>query len=251
MSGKKSPAHKPISVSYDPASTRRQLRAAATAYPLVKALLRPMGQIKVTGGENLPQDGPLIIAAYHQSNLDPLVLGLAIYEQGRLPRYMAKHTLFDFPLSLFLKPLGQIPVIRGSRDAGDSLIYAKTALAANQTVTIYPEGTHTKDPELWPGRSKTGAARLALETGAPIITAAHWGVQDALPGKSLKPRLGPGRVMSVDFSEPIVTEGVRASHANVHSLTEHITSRIAAQLAELRREELPERYRKALEWRTE
>ncbi len=236
-------------VSYDPKSTQRQHRRASLLAPVVRGALRPLGKIAVRGAENIPQDGPLIIASYHQSNLDPLVVGVAIYNQGRLPRFMAKHTLFTFPVGLLTRTLGQIPVVRGSREAGDSLAYAKAALAAGQTVTIYPEGTHTKDPDMWPGPSKSGTARLALQTGTPIITAAHWGVQDALPGKSLRPKLGPGRVMTVDFSEPIVTEGVPDTQDNVVSLTEHITARIASQLADLRGEAVPDRFRTALEWR--
>lgn len=235
--------------AYDPKLTRKQHRRASFLAPLVRGGLRPLGKIAVRGTENIPQDGPLIVASYHQSNLDPLVVGISIYNQGRLPRFMAKHTLFTFPVGLVTRPLGQIPVVRGSREAGDSLAYAKAALEAGQTVTIYPEGTHTKDPDMWPGKAKSGTARLALQTGAPIITVAHWGVQDALPGKSLRPRLGPSRVMTVDFSEPIVTEGVPETKENIASLTEHITARIASQLADLRGVPLPDRFHKALEWR--
>ena len=241
--------HLGFEVAYDPKSTRQQLRRASFLAPFVRGGLRPLGRIAVRGAENIPQDGPLIVASYHQSNLDPLIVGISIYNQGRLPRFMAKHTLFTFPVGLVTRPLGQIPVVRGSREAGDSLAYAKAALAAGQTVTIYPEGTHTKDPDMWPGPAKSGTARLALQTGTPIITVAHWGVQNALPGKSLRPRLGPRRVMTVDFSEPIVTEGVPETKENVASLTEHITARIASQLADLRGVPLPDRFRTALEWR--
>lgn len=241
--------HLGFEVAYDPKSTRQQHRRASFLAPFVRGGLRPLGKIAVRGAENIPQDGPLIVASYHQSNLDPLIVGISIYNQGRLPRFMAKHTLFTFPVGLVARPLGQIPVVRGSREAGDSLAYAEAALEAGQTVTIYPEGTHTKDPDMWPGPAKSGTARLALRTGTPIVTVAHWGVQDALPGKSLRPRLGPSRVMTVDFSEPIVTEGVPATRENVASLTEHITARIASQLADLRGVPLPDRFHKALEWR--
>ena len=241
--------HLGFEVAYDPKSTRQQHRRASFIAPLVRGGLRPLGKIAVRGAENIPQDGPLIVASYHQSNLDPLIVGISIYNQGRLPRFMAKHTLFTFPVGLVARPLGQIPVVRGSREAGDSLAYAEAALEAGQTVTIYPQGTHTKDPDMWPGPAKSGTARLALRTGTPIVTVAHWGVQDALPGKSLRPRLGPSRVMTVDFSEPIVTEGVPATRENVASLTEHITARIASQLADLRGVPLPDQFHKALEWR--
>ena len=70
---------------------------------------------------------------------------------------------------------------RGRGDAGLVLKAAEQALARGCCVIVYPEGTATRDPDLWPMVGKTGAARLALTTGAPVIPIAHWGAQEILP----------------------------------------------------------------------
>jgi 1-acyl-sn-glycerol-3-phosphate acyltransferase len=74
---------------------------------------------------------------------------------------------------------------------GQPRVWVLTRLAAGACVIVYPEGTATRDPDLWPMVGKTGAARLALTTGAPVISIAHWGAQDILPYGSKKPKLWP------------------------------------------------------------
>ncbi|UZD61285.1 lysophospholipid acyltransferase family protein [Brevibacterium sp. JSBI002] len=169
-------------VSFDPASVRSQNRAGTVAATAAYGLMRTATKIRVKGLGNLPPEGEgMIVAAYHANHLDPILVGLALKRNGRMPHFLAKSTLFTGILGMLLKRIGQIPVLRASAQAGDSLAYAKQALAKGETVVIYPEGTLTKDPDFWPQHFKTGTARLALETGAPIIPVAHWGLNEIYP----------------------------------------------------------------------
>ncbi len=80
---------------------------------------------------------------------------------------------------------------------------AEKALAEGAAVIFYPEGTATRDPDLWPMVAKTGVARLALATGAPVIPVAHWGTQDVLPYGSKKPRLFPRKTVRTVAGKPV------------------------------------------------
>lgn len=133
------------------------------------------------GFDSLPKGG-YIVCPNHLTEIDPLVVGHAIYSNGRLPRWLAKESLFKVPLlGWFLKKTGQVPVTRSSASAGESLKSAQKVLDAGGVIVIYPEGTLTRDPNLWPMVGRTGAARLALQTGAPVVPMAHWGDQELLP----------------------------------------------------------------------
>ncbi|MGO2807066.1 MAG: lysophospholipid acyltransferase family protein, partial [Glutamicibacter arilaitensis] len=126
------------------------------------------------GFETLPQGG-YILCPNHLTEIDPLVVGHAIYSNGRLPRWLAKESLFNVPvLGWMLRETGQVPVARSATSAGESLKAAKRVLDAGGVIVIYPEGTLTRDPNLWPMVGRTGAARLALQTGAPVVPMAHW-----------------------------------------------------------------------------
>ena len=98
---------------------------------------------------------------------------------------------------------GQLPVFRGRGDAGLVLKKAEQALRAGACVIVYPEGTATRDPDLWPMTGKTGAARLALSTGAPVIPIAQWGAQAILPYGSKKPNLWPRKTVRMVAGPPV------------------------------------------------
>ena len=118
---------------------------------------------------------------------------------------MVKESLFRYPvLGYVLRKLRQIPVARGSADAAKSLKHAEEALREGACVVVYPEGTVTRDPDLWPMVGKTGVARLALATGVPVIPVAHWGAQELLPyGKETRPRLLPRKTFRVLVGPPV------------------------------------------------
>ena len=120
------------------------------------------------GHENLPDSG-MILAANHISDLDPLYVGHMVYSSGRIPHFLAKKELFDAPvIGKALTRLKQIPVDRAGRSI-DSLKMAEEVLAQQGVIIIYPEGTVTKDPDMWPMVGRIGMIRLALSTGAPVI----------------------------------------------------------------------------------
>ena len=135
------------------------------------------------GMENIPATGPVIIVANHISHADPLALAHYVYDAGRWPQYLAKASVFRIPVvGPILRWVEQIPVERGTVDARKALDSAVAAIEAGGCVLIYPEGTTTKEPDLWPMRGKTGAARLWLATGAPVVP-----VVDVGTGAAVRP----------------------------------------------------------------
>ena len=133
---------------------------------------------------------------------------------------------------------------RASRDAARAYRDAVSAVRAGECVGIYPEGTITKDPDLWPMIGKTGAARVALETGCPVIPIAQWGPQEILapyskrlrllPPKTVHVLAGPGVDLTDLRGRPVTAEVLRAA-------SDRIVDAITAQLAELRGELPPTR----------
>ena len=97
-------------------------------------------------------------------------------------RYLAKDALFHTPvLKYIVKDAGQIPVDAADEGAPSAFDAAVEAVRAGECIGVYPEGTITKDPDGWPMRGKTGAARIALATGCPVIPIGQWGAQEILP----------------------------------------------------------------------
>lgn len=160
-------------------------REFSTSYRFAVRLLRPP-LLAVTrrdwwGAENLPIAGGFVACSNHISHLDPLTLGHFLVDHGWPPRFLAKEALFEVPvIGRIVRGAGQIPVRRGSGDASLSLEAAIAAVRAGECVAVYPEGTLTRDPNLWPMVGKTGAARIALTAGVPVIPIAQWGAQELL-----------------------------------------------------------------------
>ncbi|MGP5651984.1 lysophospholipid acyltransferase family protein [Glutamicibacter arilaitensis] len=194
------------------------------------------------GFETLPQGG-YILCPNHLTEIDPLVVGHAIYSNGRLPRWLAKESLFNVPvLGWMLRETGQVPVARSATSAGESLKAAKRVLDAGGVIVIYPEGTLTRDPNLWPMVGRTGAARLALQTGAPVVPMAHWGDQELLPRYSKKMNLFPRKHVTVLAGKPIDLEDLREAprtRAVLEDATDRIMDAITDLTAELRQEDAP------------
>jgi len=151
-------------------------------YRVLEGLIRPPLQLwfnwRFEGLEAVPAEGPLIVVGNHLSYLDPFAHAYFVIKAGRRPRFLAKRELFDNRLTgMALRGAGQIPVDRGAGDRSP-LDAAGRALAAGEVVVIYPEGTTTTaNPDFSPGRGRTGAIRLALETGVRILPVATWGGQ--------------------------------------------------------------------------
>ena len=154
----------------------------------IEVLLRPplalMTRRDYRGVENLPAEGGFVVCPNHYSYLEPLVFGHFLVDHGHAPRYLGKVEVFKAPVvGAIVRGADQIPVYRESGRANDAYRAAVAAVRAGKGVAIYPEGTLTRDPDLWPMRGKTGAARVALETQCPVIPVATWGAHEVLaPG---------------------------------------------------------------------
>ncbi|WP_329172904.1 1-acyl-sn-glycerol-3-phosphate acyltransferase [Streptomyces decoyicus] len=197
------------------------------------------------GMEHIPADGGFITAVNHNSYLDPLSYAHYQYNTGRVPRFLAKAGLFKSGfVGLMMRGTGQIPVYRETTDAATAFRAAVDAIDKGECVAFYPEGTLTRDPELWPMQGKTGAARVALLTKAPVIPVAQWGANDAMPpyAKEKKLRLLPRKTLRVKAGPPVDLSAFydREPTAEVlRAATDVIMAAISEQLAGLRGEPAP------------
>ena len=146
----------------------------------------------------------IIVCPNHISWFDPFVSAHFLYDNGRPPRYLGKESVFRIPFfGRILAGAGQIPVYRETVDAANSVRDAVSAVERGECVVIYPEGTITRDPGLWPMTGKTGAARVALATRAPVIPVAQWGAQDVMRPYVKELRVLPRKTMQVRAGEPV------------------------------------------------
>ena len=207
--------------------------------PLVQALFRN----KWGGRENIPSTGGVILAANHLSYLDWAPDSAFFHACGRYPVFMIKASAFEVKgIGGFLRKAGQLPVHRGSRDAALALNEAEKRLAEGAAVVIYPEGTATRDPKLWPMTAKTGVARLALATGVPVIPVAHWGTQDILPYGKKKPKLFPRKTVHVVAGQPVDLSqwaGQQHSAKALRAATDAIMAQVTELVGQLRGETPP------------
>jgi 1-acyl-sn-glycerol-3-phosphate acyltransferase len=203
--------------------------------PLLRLLIRHQWQ----GKENFPKTGGVILAPNHLSYADWPTVALFTNNYGhRYPVFMIKSAVFEVKLiGPLMYKVGQLPVYRGRGDAGLVLKQAEQALKAGACVIVYPEGTASRDPDLWPMVGKTGAARLALTTGAPVIPVAHWGAQEILPYGTKRPHLFPRKTVRMAAGPPVdlsAFEGQRLSASTLREATAAIMADITALLAKIR-----------------
>jgi 1-acyl-sn-glycerol-3-phosphate acyltransferase len=194
-------------------------------------------------GEKIPATGGCIVVLNHISHVDPLLSAHFVYDHGRLPRYLAKSGLFSNKyLGGFLSSAGQIPVERLSRNAIGAYDAAVRAIAEGECIVIYPEGTLTRDPGLWPMRGKTGAARIALATGCPVIPVGHWGAQEVLWPYTKRPHLVPRKNIVMKAGDPVPLDDLLAAPRTPETTaraTERIMDAITAIVADIRGETPP------------
>ena len=215
------------------------MMVAAVLAPLVRFFFR----VKTEGLENLPKGG-YILVANHLSYLDPLAFAYSVYfHMKRAPHYLAKEALFRIPLLGGLLPkFGQIPVYRSGRVNDEPMKAAKEFLKAGQVVVIFPEGTLTRDPDIWPMRGKAGAVRLAVEMGLPIVPAAHWGVAQVNGPYSKKMSPNPFHIVRVKIGKPMRFDNLDKNNLSTASLataTESVMHAIASLVGEMRGETPP------------
>lgn len=194
--------------------------------------------------EKVPRTGGVVFAVNHTSNADPLAYGHFLVYAGRWPRFLAKDAIFRVPVLGFVASrAGQIRVRRNSDTAHEAAAASVEAVRQGKAVTVYPEGTITGDPLGWPMNPKTGAARIALESGCPVVPIAQWGSQEILPGKKLTwPRLLPRKTMKVIAGDPVPLDDLRAREHTpdvVAEAGERIIAAVTELLGELRGETPP------------
>jgi 1-acyl-sn-glycerol-3-phosphate acyltransferase len=211
---------------------------------ILRPLLRLPIRHKWEGRENFPKTGGVILAPNHLSYADWPTVALFSDAYGhRFPVFMIKSAIFEVPLiGPLMYKVGELPVYRGRGDAGLVLKQAEQALAKGACVIVYPEGTASRDPDLWPMVAKTGAARLALTTGAPVIPVAHWGAQVILPYGTKKPHLFPRKTVRMVAGPPVdlsAYAGQRLSASVLRAATADIMADITALLAKIRQETPP------------
>jgi 1-acyl-sn-glycerol-3-phosphate acyltransferase len=232
---------------------RRLQERRGWAWSLVVAILKPTllttTKHEWIDGEKIPATGGVVIAMNHVSHIDPLTLGWLLYEHGRLVRYLTKDALFHVPfVGSVVRDARMIPVSRTTTDAAQAFEAAVVALGDGACVGVYPEGTITKDPAGWPMRGKTGAARMALATGCPVVPIGQWGAQDILAPYTARPHLVPRRTARYKVGDPVDLADLTARVAEnggtlspevLHEATDRIMDAITALVADLRGEPAP------------
>ena len=214
------------------------MSAVSGFYAFAKGVLTPIMipwvKFTVTGEENLPTQGGFLLVSNHLSNVDPLCLCWYFMKRNTAVRFLAKKSMFSVPVfGWIIKGMGLIPV---NRDSNPSAVLAPTreALTAGEVVGIYPEGTLTRDPDQWPMEFKSGAARLALDTGVTVIPLSQWGPQDIMAPYNAKGMdMRPGRRISYHFGAPVdLSDLIGPAGSEDHDAVNAATARILQAVRE-------------------
>jgi len=191
---------------------------AAASWPVLHWLFR----LRVQGTENVPETGGYVLACNHLSNFDPWPLGMPLWPQRWL-RFMAKAELYWWPATLVLNAAGAFPVHRERADVEAVQTAVRLAQEGN-VVVMFPEGTRRKKGlvKRHQARARSGAARIALEAGVPLVPAAVAGTDRLLA-------LGP---LSIAFGAPIEMDDLVAD-GDLRSAAPAATERLMASITEL------------------
>ena len=194
-------------------------------------------------------EGAIIIVSNHASYADGILLALVCRRMGRSVRLLATAGVFRAPvIGSLARAVGFIPVQRGSTAAADALEPAAAALSAGEAVGIFPEGRTTRDPDHWPERAKTGAVRLALRTGAPIVPVAMVGTHRVLsrrsPLRSILVNVVLRPEVLTEVGDPIdvraLADASGEGDPDIRALTDEVWGRIVALVAQLRDDAAPD-----------
>lgn len=207
----------------------REKGVSGSLYAVIKALVTPFMRLwfglRTSGVDRIPDEGPVIIAPNHKSFWDAFFVGIAT---PRHVRFMGKTELFEGRLGPLFVRLGAFPVRRGKADA-DALETARVILRQGGVLALFPEGTRIRDPEAL-GEPRSGAGRLALETGAPLVPAAISGSERLFLGPLPKPRR-----VRLSFGEPIAVDGLTPSRETAHELiAEEVWPEVEREFGRLR-----------------
>ena len=222
--------------------------AEAIVWPAMMALTRREWR----GQEHLGRHGQgMVVAFNHISWFDPVVVLHFMHDSGRPPRLLAKDGLWDVPvLGPLMTSTGQIPVSRDV-DPSKALAAAEDAIHRGEAIIVYPEGTITRDPDLWPMSGRTGALRLALETDAPLIPVAQWGAQRIMAPYTKELKLLPPKLIQVTAGPPAPIDDLRGQPITKELLeegTNRLMDAITGLLEGIRGEQAPAQ---RLDWAAE
>ena len=225
----------------------RPERRLPRSYRGIAAVVRPLMMVLTRrdwmGAENFPASGGFVVCPNHISYVDVFAFAHFLYDNGHPPFFLAKSGVFGIPvIGRLLTSAEQIPVERGTRHAAVAFSAAVAAVQDGKCVPIFPEGTLTRDPQMWPMTARTGAARVALTTQCPVIPVAQWGPQEIqapyakelhlFPPKTMRMLAGPPVDLSDLYDRPLVA-------ATLQEATARILDAITAQLETLRGEPAP------------
>jgi len=213
---------------------------AAIVLPFMYAITR----YRIIDGDKLPKSGAFVLAPNHYSEIDPVIMGIVMWRLGRMPRFLAKASLFRIPVvGAVLRATGQVPVERaGATRSNDPLVSARKLANDGLAVIIYPEGSLTRDPDLWPMRGKSGAVRMALTAGVPVIPAAHWGTQKVMPRYAKKISVFPRKTILAKIGDPVDLSAFVDRPLDSQTLTEAtavVMDAITELVEDLRNEKAP------------
>ncbi len=191
---------------------------AVLSWPLVRGLFR----LRDTGSELLPAEGGYVLACNHVSSFDPWPLGMPLWPR-RFLRFMAKSELYWWPLRIVVNGVGAFPIRRGQADL-EAIETAVRLVREGNVVAMFPEGTRRAKGlvKRHEARPRSGAARIALEAGVPLVPAAVSGTDRLL-------RLGPLRVA---YGSPVELDDLRGGD-DVRAAAQEATERLMARIAEL------------------
>jgi 1-acyl-sn-glycerol-3-phosphate acyltransferase len=214
--------------------------AVAVLWPLMRVLVR----WEMSGTERLTNaEGGIIVAPNHTSWFDPPVVAFALWQADRPPRFLGKDAVFRVPvLGRILRNAGQIPVYRHTAEARTAIRDALGALERGECVVVYPEGTITRDPDLWPMTAKTGAARLALASGRPLFPMVQWGSHEVMRPYRKELRILPRKTVHIAVGDQVDLSDLADLAVDTGTLAiagDRLIGAITALEARIRRETPP------------
>jgi 1-acyl-sn-glycerol-3-phosphate acyltransferase len=192
------------------------------------ALARPLFRIRVTGVEDVPMEGAGIVASNHVSVLDGIVLALVIARRRRrMTRFLTAAEFFRKPLYAWaLRLYRQIPIRRGAGDEG-ALDEALRTVRTGALAGIFPEGEVNPSPDGALQRGRTGVARVALATDAPVVPVGIWGTQRRWPRGGIRWERPLRTTIALEFGAPVTGDGDPDSPQDTQRLTNVVMERIA------------------------
>jgi 1-acyl-sn-glycerol-3-phosphate acyltransferase len=223
-------------------AARRPGALIGLAQWILRPLLRLLAPPTWWGTEHLPATGGAVVCANHTGPFDPLAVGHLLQAHHVPPRFMAKQELFDIPvLGTLLRHAGQIPVRRGAGRAGRAIGTAEELVRRGGVVVMFPEGSYTRDAAQWPMRARPGAARIALDTGAPLIPVACVGSRAVWAPRTARLRHRPRGTLVLQVGPPITPRQLpgESDHQATRRTTDEVMAAITAMLAGLRHERPP------------